>query len=597
MFDSNLYNQILNCAYDTLKENGGKLGREFCEGFMFDHDPGNGRQAESSVMALFNFVMSEGPRRFGSSSLTIDQLFDIVGSYITEIFNRWSSRNRSGGFSSRSSFLSSNSGGNLFGNNRGSFSNPQRAFSPGSHLGDSEESSRPKSGGLFDTSNKSTITEVAKEVAKANTPTEHFPDHPLDNIPDIGMGYKVVPTYDCWVGETPDNQTITVVKAYDLKIDDPAYTIRRTEAFMHRAVDNEVDVVNEFFKIVPPSIIARPYMFHIHYNHITTIPIETDTYIKLVYDINEICQRNIDTGCLEPFFKTVVRTIGSLLRRDWVAMSNYLTKHINRALYVACRLSNDPFHVLEIDNVDDLKELFGPGINSPLMRSAEQRDIIMNIVDSAVRNAMGENSGAMFKQIDFPVETMKTSTAFPESLRGVYYDKNKIPYHGEEGYMDFLHAMTRNILTYETYMVSKRTVTITNILGKYVLGNISDTPKMFKGKVCGLLNSVSKQYTNRVVPKGIITPYELPKDDEETTKNKLKDLYENRPMSDFDVQMPYNIEDETFLPVEHTLFATKWGDNPESYIKVMDVFETIDERNMNTDVILASKKIKSLNFV
>lgn len=599
MIDSSLYTQILNCAYEILKDNGGKLGREFCEGFMFDHDPNNGRSVENNVINLYNHVTNEGPRRFGGNTLTTGQLWEIVGDYIEHIYRRWSSRNRGGSSFSRGSNaggnLFSRGGGDLFGNNRSSFAS--RANGPGSYLTEDKEQPVLGKTSLFDTpvstpeQTRQSPTVVVKEEV------DDYPDHPLDDFPETSSNFRPVETGDCWDKKNPPNRTITIMNAYDYKTDDPKYTIRHAEAFMHRAVDNEIEVVQEFLKIAPATVLGRLYQFKIHYNHITTIPISTDIFTDLHVTIRNMNAMNVIENRNEPFYKVIKKAVGTLSRDAWVAMSEYLVGHINRALYISGRLTEKPEAVLRIDSIDDLDDLFDPGLNTRHTNHPDKREAIYNLVSIAIRNALADNTWVLFKTIEFPTDIMRNSLVFPFAMRGVYYNKDYIPNYGDPCYESFLAAVDEHMLHDKTYILSKRAITVTNILGKDILSSIEDKPKLFRNKATGLINHGCIEYLKRGLDTDGMGMDCDKRDDPEVALEKLKRVWNNKDEYDQDMEIPYKVSDRRYLPVDHTLFATKFGEDPESYLKVIDVFNTIDQRNYNTDIILASKKLKTLNFV
>jgi hypothetical protein len=609
MFDQTAYLVMLNAAYDLLGKNAGRLGQQFCEGFMRDYDLANGRQSEANAQHLFSFVAQEASRKYGTASISDEQLFDIIGTYISETFSRYSRSNMgnqgnpfggnqrgfgSGGFGGSTPFgQSQQAPGFLGGNQRGFGMNTPGKMGPGAHLMGDIERPTPVFQQPVQAAPVSFVAEPQVQV-RSNTHTK-FNENPLDEFPDTGENYTEVLTGNCWGDENPKNRDIVVMDSHDLKVRDPKYAIRRAEAQHMCILDNPLDVVKDFFKIIPESIKAKPYIYRIHYNHLDTLNIPTSEYIDLCSTIDNVL--TINAGDVS-FYKSILSSLNTLNKGAWVTISNYLVKHINRGIYLACRLHGHPTTTISIETVDDLEELLSDTFKHSLMSVADGRNKVQKIVESAIYNALGEATGALFTdETYYPTKAIKSSPAFPNELRGVYPDKNLIPDIESPHFTSFVEALEKYELRHRTYLLSRRSVVVTNILGGRVLGNLSNTPMLFDGTIPNFLTKYTMNHLATRVTRGPLPEYKLKnRKIYRDTSHTLEDFYSGNKPYDQDVERVVDLPSYDSLPVDTSIFAVQYGGKPEEYIASIDVFSTLDD-NKTVSTMLAKRQVQTMRFV
>jgi len=103
MFDAQFYTQkILPAADYVLRNNMNTLGQHFANEFMSEHDLNNGANpnVQRNASQLFNWV-AQNAQRLNNGNLTVNdqQLFDIVGAYIKNVFDVWQRQMQPSGYS------------------------------------------------------------------------------------------------------------------------------------------------------------------------------------------------------------------------------------------------------------------------------------------------------------------------------------------------------------------------------------------------------------------------------------------------------------------------------------------------------------------
>lgn len=603
MFDAKVYQSIFEALYTVLRNNSANLGREFCEGCMFDYDISNGQNSQQNAQNLYNYVSQQAQLLNGNASLRDDQLFAVIGSFVQGIFNIYrqqpqNNQNRGfGGFQGGSSTGFSNGGGfgggNNFSGGRTMFSGNGGGFgqtrpTPGSHLADDSVHANPRSVATPTAPSAMTFAPI-----KVEEPSTKYSANPLDDLPNTGVEFSVVPTKANWGEENARDRRIIVTKRDDMKTRDNRFTVQRIGAYHQLIMNDPLQITKDFFEVVPDSTLGVPFMARISYNHLSVIDVPTSDFV-------EIRLKCIDAIARDPnavLHKTIKSILDTMQRGPWKSMTNYLVDHINRALYLACRLSSKPNIFIKITDFEDLDELLSSSFQHPFTTQPEGRYQLEQIVGSTLWNVLVQNVSVMFTDNTIPTNAIQSSPAFPYSLEGVYPNKYSIPTQQEASAETFLAKMNSQELSKKTYLLSRRSVTITNILGKNVLSNIVKDPSTINTPIAELLNSLiipfnraesgRKQNINDVIP---YVSEVYPSDQLESYYNSPLES-ESKENNAFDRLYP------AVFPVDQNIFAIQYGMKPEEYLMSLDVFSTIDNQVGQGQTILAKHFIPTIKTV
>lgn len=599
MFDVKVYQSMFEALYTVLRNNSASLGREFCEGFMFDYDPNNGQSSQQNAQHLYQYVSDQAQRLNGNASLREDQLFAVIGNFVENIFNIYRQRGtvgQGGGFSNfqqRGPSLGfGNNGGfsggrTMFGGNgNGGFNQPRPT--PGSHLADDS---------IVGVTRQATTPPASSSMSFAPMKVEEsavkYSANPLDDLPNTGVEFSAVPTKANWGEEKAKDRRIVVTKRDDMKTRDNRFTVQRIGAFHQLIMNDPLQIVKDFFEVVPDSTLGVPFMARISYNHLSVIDVPTN-------DFQEIRVKCIEAISRDPnavLHKTIKGILDTMQRGPWKSMTTYLVGHINRALHLASRLSSKPNIFIKINEFEDLDELLSSSFQHPFTAQPEGRYQLEQIVGSTLWNVLVQNTSAMFTDNALYTHAIQSSPAFPYSMEGVYPNKYSIPTQLEAAAETFLKNINAQELSKKTYLLSRRSVTVTNILGKSVLSNIVKDPSVINTPIADLLNSLVIPF-NR--PEGSrkqnifdVTPYAS-----EVYPSDQLEVYYNSPSES------ENNEDTMFgrippvvFPVDQNIFAIQYGTKPEEYLMSLDVFSTIDNQMGQGQTILAKRFIPTLKTV
>ena len=600
MFDESVYSTILQASYTILKSNGQKLGKEFCEGFMFDYDPRNGQASLRNAETLFNYVAREAQRLNNSMQIRDEeQLFGVVGFFIENIFNRYQSSRRGsmgggmgfGGNAPSSGFGGGFQGGSMFSQNRSSLGfGQQNPPPPTSHLiDDVMEPGRPISPPPSQSTAPTAMSFAAPKPQE--TIVSKYVANPFDDLSNTGIEFNAVPAQPTWGEELPTDRRIVVSKREILKTRDEKYTINRCSAYHQVILNDQMDVVKDFFDCVPDSTLGSPFLFKIGYNHLDVLEVPTQDFV-------EIRQKCIDAVTEDPdafLHKKIMEVLGTMRRDPWKAMTTYLTQHINRALHLSARLSTNPKLYLQIGEFDDLNDLLSSSFKHSFTTHPEGRHQLEKIVASSLWNALAMNSTVLFGDNNtVPTHAIQSSPAFPFSMEGVYPNKFAIPLPQDAMAETFVEKFQEHELTKRSYVVSKRSVVITNILGRYVLPEISKDPKIITNSVASLLNSCIIPYTKISVNPHDVMTADISLVSETHPSDQLEAYYEDPKQHQIDEIENYGRKKPNHFPIDQSIFAVQYGMSPMEYLMALDVFSTIDTQTNSGQTILAKKTIPSL---
>lgn len=608
MIDQHLYSQMFDAAFNILKSNGSSLGREFCEGFMFDHDLRNGQEAQRNAANMFNAVANEAQRLNGNSIIRDNnQLFEIVGSYIKYIYGVYTQRQQQrGSFGGGGSMFGGGStmgGGSMFGGNRGggfsNFSQP-RTLSPGSHL--SDDTIEPRNQPIAQAAPQPAAAAAPAAAAssmfsftpqKETNAVSSFSTNPLDDLSSQGVDFSPVKVQARWGDEKAKDRRIIVGRRFDMKTRDAQYTVNMSEAYHQLIMNDPMDVMRDFFEIVPDSTLGSPFLFKIFYNHLETIDVPTADFVN----VRNRCIEGIKQDSQVLLHKKIAEVINDMKRGPYVALTKYLTSHVNRALHLACRLSNNPVAYIRIGDFEDIDELLSSSFKHEFTAYPEGRHKLEKIVGGALWNALVMSANAMFVGDEtFPTHAVQSSPAFPYSMEGVYPNKYSIPTPNDAMIEQFRDKLTTVELSKRTYILSKRSVVVTNIFGRHVLSTVKKDPT--------LINTPLAQLINRcVLPFDQLTP-----DDRDVMVTQTSLVEEGFPSDQLERYYEDPIQDEiaeierygkvraTELPLDQTIFAVQYSVDPKDYLTALDVFTTIDGKLGKDQTILSTKTVKDLTI-
>ena len=597
MFDENIYVQIFEALRAILAQNMNSLGQQFCNQVLAEYDPRNGQQAAANARHLYKYIVDRTYQTNGSDRINDNQqLFAFVSEYAREIVanaqrQQAQSRPMGGGYGGGGMSFGNNGGmsmgGGMFGNRQqGGMFNQQSRMAPAAHLADDTVTSTP-------TAQAQPMTAppmAAAAPVSIVTPVDvKMVPNPLDDLPDQGVSFTPVDSRPIWGDERPKDNRIVVVRRDDLKTPEGRFTIAQMGGYHQLLLDNPMQVVRDFFDVAPDSLLSQLFMFRIGYTHLKVIDVPTDDFVAFRNKCAEAMQQE-DQPIL---YKKILDALNTMSMGSGRALSQYLVEHINRALYLAVRVSEKPNVVIRLKQFDDLQELFSPGFKHRFTSQPEWRRTMERIVGVAIWNAIGLNTDVMFTDGTIPTHTLQTSPAFPYSMNNVYPSKFAIPVDSEENAEKFLAKLREHELSKRAYILSRRSVTITNILGGKVLPRIGSEPTVVDGTAASLLKMMALPYANIDTSqqnRATKIDYFL---SEDNPADQLEGYY-NNPQGEDGATIERIKRPAVYLPADQTIFAVQYGVKPEDYLMALDTFSTLDQSIQQGPTILAKRKTPTI---
>jgi hypothetical protein len=600
MFDQGMYNKLYQAANDILMRNQQQLGVEFCRGFMDSHNLRAGQQAQQNAQTFFNYVLGLCQQQNGDTTIrNQEQLFQFVGVYIQFVGQRVSAA------SQQTRPIGSTFGNTGFGNTGGAFGGggfgqTTGAFGGGgfgqgpmsSYSGEEILSTTPKPQAQ-PAATVATASPLSFDNATSNmVMSTKMTDNPLDSVDESGAEFSVVEAPPTWESGQPKDRRIVLSAREDLKTSNRQHQIGRYNAFHQLVLDNPMDVVKDFFAIVPDELLGSNFIFKINYHHLDVINVPTQDFV----DVRERCVSAIAHDPNAPLHKTVLSVLETMQRGPWKAMTSYLLERVNRALYLSARLAKDPHRFIKLGEFDDIEDLLSSTFTHAVTNEPDGRHKLERIVGTAIWNALVMNTDAMFTGSSIPTAAMQVSPAFPFSMEGVYPNKFSIPMETEALAETFISNMHTHQLNHKTYVLSKRAVTITNVLGKNVLPQLAGKPTVFTNSVASVLSTVAIPFSELNLREkqassiGAVLPY-LSSD---APSDQLESYYAN-PQEDTRQEINnFARKRADLFPVDHFIFAVQYGMKPEEFLTSLDVFTTIDSLG-KSQAMLAKKDVSTLH--
>ena len=554
-FDQSAYTTMVNALYTIASNNAAVLPVEFRNQIVGFHDLRNGQQAQAYALRLFDYVSNAAMRLGGNGYLTDQQLFDTVYAYMSELYGQWTNQSRmapqqpQGMYGQPSSYIASPA-------STGSFHNagtPQGMFN--------QPSQQPQGyAGNFNSPNPPTpqaapqiIPQPAVVAAQSQAPAMlNLLPNPMDSVTESLQDFNKVAqdkTGDEWGGERAHDKTIEIVSGYDRNSTTTRLSIRQCTA-IHRIVqDDPMDVVKDFFRVVPESFLAKSFAIKIQYHHLETVALPTEATLGLLTFLKK-------TSGEMPIYEAIAKSVENLSVGSYRAFSTYLVGHINRALHLCCRSFLEPSVYIKIGELNDIVDLLSSSFQHKFKLLPDGRNMMKFIIENAIVSALSGGSSILFSDLtNLPMSTIRSSNAFAFSLDGVYEDRTNLEMSAE-----LKSNLTTHELKYKTYILSKRAVVITNVLGKNVIPNLTHTPTPIVDLGAVILDEMlavgdRAQYNNSFV---------------------VEKAMEATPITnDADVKRSYMDKDRLF--VDQTGFAIQYGGKPSDFITSIDRFTTLDK--------------------
>jgi hypothetical protein len=602
---------LMNVAFDILKNNQQRYGPEFSNAFITDHDLNNGPQTHRLAASFHNYVVSAMQAANGTPQATNEQLFMFVGKYIEEIFNIHVSNTQRQRGMSQPSFgngFSQPSGGfgrqpNGFGNS-GGFNNSgfgqTNGFSP-------RNQQRPGSSSSLRDDSIAPIAPVAPVVAPtpvspvisptlSTVSTSQFYTHnPLDNIQALkeGVKFESVPESPNWGIDPAVDDSIVVMKRESWKTEDDKYVIRQASGFSRIYTNNELDVVNDFFRVVPSSFVAENYVVELFYNHVEVIDIPTKLFLEVQSAFLNALKHETTA------YRAVLSVLDTIVHGPRMAMANYLVEHINRGLYKCCRMSERPSIEITFTQIEDLKDLLGASFNHRILELPNARTHLQDIVNNSIKAALSGYTTPMFTSNKDAMmsDIIRTSAAFPFAIEDVYPTKTIIPSYGDNTFDSFYQSFSENVLEHKTYVRSIRSAVVSNLFGGNELAKITKIPVRIFGVSSHFLAMFRTDYKGSIgISKNDTEPFDEQFNNDIPEKDYVEYL-ENPQAYLKQMKSRFTEIDTPRYPVDRTLYAVQFKKSPKEYIKAIDFITSLDEPKENNSGIFVAKDIPTLNLV
>lgn len=611
-FDESFYNTLMNIAYEYLKNNQQRYGQEFSELFISNHDLANGPQTHNHARNLYDYVQRAMQHLNGSLQATNQQMFEIIAKYVEEIAvavsnNQQRQRQMGGGFG-QGGFGQQGGFGrqpNAFGNNNGGFGTQnnggfgQQGFGrqqqrPGSSSALRDDSVTPIQQAAPVTPQVSPIIPtMSTQIISPSTST--YVVNPLDSLSALkdGIDFSQVPEAPNW-GETDavdDSIVIMVKESY--KSSDHKYVVRKASAFNRIYTNDELDVVNEFFRVSPATFQAENFLIEIFYNHVQVIDVPTKMFLETQDAFLNALNREATA------YRAVIGVLNSMFHGPRMAMANYLVAHINRALYKCCRMTARPTTEINFTQIEDLEELLGTSFNHPILDIPNARTMLQDIVNNAIKAALSGYSAPMFTSDKDAMmsDIIRTSSAFPFAIANVYPAKTVIPSYGDKEFEAFYTAFSEQVLEHKTYVRSVRSVIISNIFGGQELSKIGSKAERIFGATMPFMSMFKTQYRGSIgIGRNETEQFdELFKND--IPEQDYADYIQNPDAYLKQMKSRFSEIDPPRYPVDRTLYFVQFKKSPKDYLKAVDIITALDEPSERSSGIFVTKDISALHLV
>jgi hypothetical protein len=478
-----------------------------------------------------------------------------------------------------------NSGGSMFQRASGGgsmFTNAQPPLSLGAHLDDGATQSPPPRNAPAPTA-----TVRAPETI-VMTPAPIKVTNPLDTLATTGVSFSAVGGRPVWsFNEGAKDDRIVVAQRIDHKTQDQRFQIVDIEAIHQQILNDPMDVLKDFFEIVPKSTLGDTFMVNIQYNHLDVVDVPQDDFLR----VQELCREAYNDNQGKSLYTRIMDVLDTMQAGPYRAMLAYLKDHVNRALYLSCRLAERTDKFLSIDVLGDLSDLLDPTYQGTFAMVPGGKQRLETIVTNALWNALARNVSPLFGDGEINTHALQSSPAMPFSIPGVYPNKYAIPTADDSMAGDFKTRLKEKVLSKSTYLLSRRSVMITNVLGDSVLDRMGDMPGKFESASGKFLKGYAIPYARHIDNPGTpVKPFvseEYPGTQLEAYYDSAKDFSEALSAKASSTRRPAD-------PLDQTIFALKYGTSPKTYLAALDVFSVIDDKLGQEEVLLARKPIVSM---
>jgi len=603
-------NTLLNAAYQILKNNLQRYGPEFSDAFMTDHDLNNGPRTHRLAQSFHSYVTAAMQAANGVPQATDEQLFAFVGRYIEEIFNIHVSNTQrqrgvgqngfGGGFGQQGGFGRQQSGfgqTSIFNNNGFGQSNgfsPRAQGRPGSSSSLRDDSIAPIAA-VAPAVTAAPIAPVISPIVSAPAVSQFYSHNPLDNLQaqKEGQSFESVPESPNWGIDPAVDDSIVVMKRESWKTADEKYVIRQASGFCRVYTNNELDIVNDFFRVVPSSFVAENYVVELFYNHVEVIDVPTKMFLEVQSAFLNSLNRETTA------YRAVIEVLNSMFHGPRMAMANYLVAHINRGLYKCCRMSDRPTSEISFQQIEDLEELLGPNYNHRILELPNARTSLQDIVNNSIKAALSGYSTPMFtsNKDSMMSDIIRTSSAFPFAIECVYPAKTIIPSYGDSSFDSFYKAFSEKVLEHKTYVRSIRSAVISNLFGGTELAKITTAPIRVFGVPAHFLSTYRTDYRGSIgVSKNDTEPFNEEFNNDIPEQDYVE--YLDNPQAYLkQMKSRFTEIDTPRYPVDRTLYAVQFKKSPKEYIRAIDFITALDEPRENNSGIFVAKNIQTLNLV
>lgn len=575
MFDMNFYNHIFQALRVLLERHQNKFPQGYANELLMLHDVSRG--ITPNAQGFYRYCEEQHHRQNGIGATSFrsqDQLFHIVGAYIdwvVEQQRRQQQQQMGGGFGGgfgapQNNVFGAPAGGGGFGRPNGFHSTPLPQSQSGSII--------PASNGGFA---QAPAEQPRQQAAPAQQPMAPqvvgYSENPLDVVSEKGVAMTPVTASPNWGLGIPKDNSIVMTKKDAIKTSDDVYVINACTAYARTWFGSPIDVVRNFFDVVPDEFLAEHFIVRVFYNHVEQIDLPTR-------DFEEVCNKflyRMDGASVDTTYTAIMAIIGQLPHDHRMAIANYLVKHINRALELSVAANVDPEDRIRFREMEDLKILLGSSFSHPALSIPDGREMVTQVINTAIINALTCYSDAMFSSSnDGTINVIKTSPVFPYSLPGVYPNKNIIPFSGAKTSLKFYESLKDNFLADKTFVRSIRSVIVTNTMGGQYLSKPKELFTQLKGTVPSIFSTFLLDHKQKLPVSGSKCPSynELPvtQDLDASYESFLQDqtaYIKSEFVNMADWKVPT-------LPVDQTVFAVQYKRDPKDYLAAFDIGTTLD---------------------
>lgn len=587
MFNQQQYQNLLTAADYIFQRQGlNEFGREFVERFVIDHDPRQGQSAYASAQRFFDYVAQLAQRTFGNGAVSDDQLIQLVYAYIKQLYVVWSGQRNFG-----------NSGGGFgqggFGFGRGnnqafSFSNsppPSTSHVMGDVVQPGGEVAQPPRQPTQAPS-PSPMT-FAPPVQQETIMSDTLSPNPLDDIPN-DVGFSIVERSPNWGMKSPRDRSIIMTKRDEFKTADNRYVINMCSGLARNYTTDVMDVARDFFRVVPDQFLAELFIFRVFYNHVEELDIPTNDFIVVKDRFIAALTKDPD----RPIYTTLMTILNGMLHGPRMALANYLVRHINRGLFLAFGMMDEPGYRISFNEIEDLDELLGPNFESRLLQVPDARNRVITIVNAAIRNALAGPSHVMFEEGDRSgIDAIRLSGAFPYSVEGVYPSKALIPTDDDDDIDEFFKRLRENLLTKKTFVRQTREVIFTNTFGQNIIPHVGKSPRKIEGPIASIFASFAMSYYigSRSVHDAGGQDFDV-----SVIPHNYKDYVQNTQESE-DIEVSRLIEmSQPFDVVDQMILAIQYKKSPMDFLMGLDIASVMERERDKSHAYLCKHKLETL---